>query len=321
MKYLNLDDINTIGINWLELIDVIKNATAILKNNDFSQPLKTYVRNANLANRIISMPAYLGGDVCLFGVKWIASFPSNIEAGQARANSVLILNDALTGQPLSIINTALLSGIRTAAVSGFVTDLFIREVNTAKINCGIIGFGPIGQLHAKMLLDVYGDRIENIYVFDLKDMAEDKMPILELGSKIVIVDCWEEVFDRSDIFITCTVSKARYVNRRPQKGRLYLNVSLRDFTPDFLKATDVVIVDDWSEVCRENTDIEKAHVQFGLNQDEVISITELINESNSINFHESSVMFNPMGMSIYDIAIGSYFYNLSNKRKIGLDLN
>lgn len=49
-----------------------------LANNEFAQPIKPYLRYNNLKNRIIAMPAYAGGECDMAGIKWIASYPDNI---------------------------------------------------------------------------------------------------------------------------------------------------------------------------------------------------------------------------------------------------
>jgi N-[(2S)-2-amino-2-carboxyethyl]-L-glutamate dehydrogenase len=79
MLYLNEKHIRQIGINWDESISAITEATRCLKENDYSQPIKPYLRFGDLNNRIIAMPAFVGKEFNMAGIKWIASFPKNIE--------------------------------------------------------------------------------------------------------------------------------------------------------------------------------------------------------------------------------------------------
>src|SRR5215467_9885851 len=53
--------------------------------------------------RIIALPAYLGGGFDVAGLKWIASYPRNIQRGLPRASAVLVLNDTQTGYPFAIL--------------------------------------------------------------------------------------------------------------------------------------------------------------------------------------------------------------------------
>ena len=124
MLVIRESDLSEIGIDWSALVQVIEEAVCCMHDNDYVQPVKPYLRYRNPKNRIIAMPAFIGGDINKAGIKWIASFPGNIKNGIPRAHSVVILNHADTGEPLAIVSTALLSVIRTATVSGLVIKHF-----------------------------------------------------------------------------------------------------------------------------------------------------------------------------------------------------
>jgi len=141
-----------------------------------------------------------------------------------------------------------------------------------------------------------------------------------MADRVVVMDNWTDVFNNSDLFITSTVSSFRYVNLPPEKNKLYVNVSLRDFEVDFMRRVDAIIVDDWDEVCREDTDIERSHRSFGLKREHVLTITDLTEGGRLTPYADSSVMFNPMGMAVYDMAIARYYFEKAVDRRIGIEL-
>jgi 2,3-diaminopropionate biosynthesis protein SbnB len=313
MLLINEAQIRDAGIDWNATTDVIREAVECMADNDFSQPVKPYLRYRNLKNRIIAMPAFVGGNINKAGIKWIASFPENIKKGIPRAHSIVILNDADTGVPECIISTALLSIIRTASVSGLIIRCFDEVRHPEKIRIGIIGFGPIGQYHLKMCLALLGDRISSIYVYDIR---EPDLSMIEASRVVRIATSWEEAYLDADILITCTVSEAPYIDRKPKPGSLHINASLRDYKTDvFDYFSHSIIVDDWDEVCREKTDIEMMHLQKGLKKEDTKSIADVV-LGNCIDKYDrqSPVMFNPMGMAIFDIAIGNFYFKAEKSR-------
>lgn len=317
MLYLNTKDIQTIGIDWEKIINVIEHTVTCMANQDFAQPIKPYLKYRDPNNRIIAMPAYVGGDISKAGIKWIASFPNNVKRGLLRANSVTILNDADTGVPIATLNTAYISGIRTAAVSGMMIRSFQKVRETKDITLGIIGFGPIGRLHFQMATALLGDQISKIKLFDIAGIPSDAIPE-KWKEKLVICNTWEQVYSDADIFITCTVSKQGYINTPPKVNALLLNVSLRDFKPEILDYTRSIIVDDWDEVCRADTDIEVMHKERGLQKHDTKSIVEVIVHDALNEFpQDQAIMFHPMGMAAFDIATAAVYYEEARTQNIG----
>ncbi|MGB8190522.1 MAG: 2,3-diaminopropionate biosynthesis protein SbnB [Chitinophagaceae bacterium] len=307
MLLLNEEDIKQTGIDWNKTIAAVEEAVQCMEQNDFAQPIKPYLRYRNLKNRIIAMPAFVGGNINMAGIKWIASFPGNIDKGIPRAHSVVILNNADTGEPLGIINTPLLSIIRTASVTGLVIKYYAQARSLSNLRVGITGFGPIGQYHLKMCTALLGDKIDKISLYDIRSIDAS---LIKEYKNVEIVNSWQDAYENADIFITCTVSDAPYIDKPPKPGSLHLNVSLRDYkTSVFDWFKDAIIVDEWEEVCREKTDIEMLHIEKGLNKEGTKSIIDVVKERCIENIPaDYPVMFNPMGMAVFDIAVGSYYY-------------
>ena len=259
------------------------------------------------------MPAFVGGDVDIAGIKWVASFPGNINRGIPRAHSVVVLNNADTGEIEAIINTNLISIIRTVSVTGLMIEYFDRSMSLSNFNLGIVGWGPIGQFHFKMVTELYGSKLGEVFLYDKnpinpKSFGDEK--------NITITESWEQAYSKSDVFITCTVADEPYIDKKPKKGSLLLNISLRDYKTDIYDyIKDSIIVDDWQEVCRENTDIERLHIEKGLKEEMTHSIVDVVIHKCLAEL-EPPVIFNPMGMGVFDMGIGSYYF----KKAVALGL-
>ncbi|WP_379153636.1 2,3-diaminopropionate biosynthesis protein SbnB [Paenibacillus sp. sgz5001063] len=321
MLYLNDQDLREVGLDWPVLVNRMEAAVRIIDSGDYAQPIKPYLRYNHPQNRIIAMPAYVGGEVSAAGIKWISSFPGNIKAGLPRAHSMIVLNDPDTGEPSAILNSPLPSIVRTATVSALMIRYFMEVRPQERIHLGIIGWGPIGQYHCQMATALYGDRIESIRIYDIRGADLSGIPP-QYRDKIEVAKTWADVYRHSNIFITCTVSDHRYIDIPPAKGSLLLNVSLRDYKPEALTTVKAIIVDDWDEVCRENTDIERLHLEQGLTRDGIRTITEVVSKRCLTEFSaDEPILFCPMGMAVFDIATAVYYVKRAREKGIGTELN
>jgi 2,3-diaminopropionate biosynthesis protein SbnB len=309
MHYLTEADVHSLPRDWQALGDTVEDALACFATGRFSQPIKQYLRWGDRTNRIIAMPAYLGGGFNLAGIKWIAGFPENPLRGLPRANSVLVLNDADTGMPVCIINSGLLSAIRATAVSALVLRRFMECRKIAAVRVGLVGLGPVGKCHLEMCMELLKGRAHEILVYDIRDFQKEG---IALGGAVKWADSWQEAFDASDVFITCTAGGPRYVNRRPKDGALLLNVSLRDYSDGIRSFIPNIVVDSWEEVCREDTDVERMYLYGGLRREDVRTLSEFLSEGGLERIAQTeTIMVNPMGLALFDVAIASHYYAMA----------
>lgn len=318
--YLNDSHLRMVGLHWNDLVNGVEHAVTVMDQGDYAQPIKPYLRYNNPSNRIIAMPAYIGGDVQAAGLKWIASFPGNINSGLPRAHSVTVLNNAANGVPYAVLNAPLASAARTAAVSGLVIRHYLKAHPDRRLRLGIIGWGPIGRLHFDMCAELYGDLIDSALVYDIREPKLDEIHPAMRG-KTLAASSWQQLYGDSDLVITCTVSDRRYIDIPPAPGVLLLDVSLRDFTSEAIGDVGAVIVDDWDEVCRENTDIELLHRERGLTKQRTKSLADVVCRGAFSSWNrDEPVLFCPMGMAAFDLTVADYMVRRAEAMGIGVGL-
>ncbi|MGG8343070.1 hypothetical protein [Streptococcus uberis] len=315
MLYLDKEDISNVKYSWQHIVECISETIKKILSGEIDQPIKPYLQFENHRNRIIAMPARIGNEGGISGIKWIASFPENLQIGIDRAQSITILNSNKTGEIVSIINTSLVSSIRTAGVSAYFLDDYFNKIKKSRIKVLIIGFGPLGRMHLAMLEKLFYNIISEVYIYDKKNIVIKPNDFTNFSVKI-LEGPLSKKFKGADLVITCTTSKQGYLFEKPKLGSVHLNVSLRDYHYNMREYFDYIIVDKWTEVCRANTDIEVMFNEKKLYQDEVFEIQDI----KTIQYQkDDTIFFSPMGMACFDIAIGKLFYELSIKQKVGKD--
>jgi ornithine cyclodeaminase len=171
-----------------------------------------------------------------------------------------------------------------------------------------------------MVAALFGGRLRKARIYDVRPVTVGPVDLLA-PDQIEVVPRWQDAYDPADVFITCTVAEAPYIDRRPKPGSLQLNVSLRDYTTAvFGDVKGAIIVDDWEEVCREGTDIEVFHQREGLQKADVKTLVDVVDGAVSGYPAGQAVMFNPMGMGVFDVAIAAHFHQKATRLGVGTTL-
>lgn len=262
------------------------------------------------ADRIIALPAALETDTTrIAGLKWISSFPANIERGKPRASAVLMLNRLEDGLPFACLEASLLSAARTAA-SAVLAAYHLSGERRDWPSIGFIGGGVI----ARTILDVFvadGWSFERLLAYDLAD--DYARTLASYGGQKGLAREARQVEDlatalSADIVVLATTAAKPYIAPPLafRAGQIVLNVSLRDITPELILAS-WNIVDDVDHCLKAETSPHLAEQISGSREFVAGTIADLILGEITPD-RSKALVFSPFGMGILDLALGISIY-------------
>lgn len=129
--------------------------TALVADADLPPKIGVHPRPAGSFAH--AMPAWLrgpaeDGSADRLGIKWVSGFgATNAALGLPAIHAVVILGDARTGVPLTILDGGPITAERTAAVSGVAIARFAPTLAGRPARAAIIGAGVQGRSHLAVL--------------------------------------------------------------------------------------------------------------------------------------------------------------------------
>jgi 2,3-diaminopropionate biosynthesis protein SbnB len=261
--------------------------------------------------RIIALPASLGGQTRVDGLKWVSSFPDNVRAGVPRASAVLILNDHDTGYPFACLEASIISASRTAASAAAAADWLSRgRPRPARV--GFFGVGLIARyIHA--FLAGTGWSFEEIGVHDLSpDSTAGFRGHLEQSgttARITVHDSAEELIRSSDLVVFATVAGQPHVTDPSwfDHHPLVLHVSLRDLAPEVLLDA-VNVVDDVEHCLKADTSPHLVEQRTGSRDFLHGTLADVMTGRAPVP-PDRTVVFSPFGLGVLDLAVGKFVYD------------
>jgi ornithine cyclodeaminase len=255
--------------------------------------------------RIIGLPAFLGGGFDLAGIKWIASFPGNLARGIDRASAVMVLNSMQTGRPETLLEASIVSAKRTAASAALAGATLLGERKPGKttlIGCGLISFEIL-----RFLVAAVGE-LGEVTVFDLdtaraRQFADHAKARLDLD--LTVAEDLPSALSGTDLLALATTAVKPHVDSLAptREDAVVLHVSLRDFTPAVILGADNV-VDDVDHVLRAQTSVHLAEQEVGHRDFIRCTLADLLlGQAPAPPAGPVRTIFSPFGLGVLDLAV------------------
>jgi len=304
---------------------------------------------AGRPERFIALPAALpGGPSPAAGMKWIGSFPGNLDRGMPRASAVIILNDLATGFPMACLEGAVISATRTALSAAVGAETLAGRRETGRL--AVIGAGVISRRTIEMLL-ASGWHLGEVAVFDSRaeqaerlvdDLAAGTVGVADAGraggsvrgraagdgrratvagvAGRVAGNASEAVAGADLVLIATTATRPWFDDpalTRP--GVTVLHLSLRDITAPTMSACDHV-VDDPTHAAREGTSLELAIREGGLTSESIRPIGALLSGAAPPRDPSRSVIYSPFGLGSLDVALAHFVLQQAQARGLTIEV-
>lgn len=144
--WLSQKDVDAVDLAPLECIDLVRKSIRWRAEDLFEVPPKIGIHPPR-GRHINAMPAF-AETIPAAGVKWIADFPQNRQLGIPTIQGIIVLSDPDTGTPLCVMDGAIITAARTAAV----TAVSLQACALPNVTIGtIVGTGTEARSHVLTL--------------------------------------------------------------------------------------------------------------------------------------------------------------------------
>ncbi|MFE8148629.1 2,3-diaminopropionate biosynthesis protein SbnB [Brenneria goodwinii] len=296
------------------LIKTVSDTYKCFSERKIVNPDSYFLRfNNEPTNRIIALPAAIEDATRAVGIKWISSFPDNINHNLNRASAVIILNDRDNGYPIACLEGSLISVARTAA-SAALGAIHLHPTPGQIKHLVIVGGGPI-SFNTLVLLKKLKWNIDKITIID-SDRERAKLFAEKNHQSDVQFSQDSEKIRNADMIIFATSAITPYIvdHKMFLHHPTVLHLSLRDIAPSIIIESQN-FADDIDHALKANTSVHLAEIQTGHRKFMSGTLVDVINGNVLIDKSKTRI-FSPFGMGCLDMAVAKRIYDDINRSEI-----
>lgn len=314
------------GLDMPETIEIVEHALRLHGQGDAVLPRKVSIfwgddlGSEEREGRIMAMPAYVGGDLDVAGLKWIPSVPDNPSRGLPRGIGLIVLTDRTTGLPLAVLDGTVVSAMRTGAVTG----ISVRALaNPGARVATILGAGVQArtQLMAlRCVLDLDEVRVWDVdpgraLAFCEREAQEDVTMLPVESAQAACLD--------APVVVAATMAPEPFVPLSwISEGSIFVSISSLDPMLDLIAESDVLVCDVWEhESGHASRPFARALEQGLVSRERVAQLGEVLLGIRPGRTHSSQRVFvSPVGLAIEDVAAAMRIYRRAEELGVGTPL-
>jgi len=261
----------------------------------------------------------------VFAVKVNANFPGNPRLHSLPTiQGVIVVMDVERGVPLAILDSALITTLRTAAATALAAKHLARE-DASTIT--IAGCGTQGRASLEAVRRVRP--VRTAYAYDADRDAAGRFAT-ELRARLEIdvqaVATLDDAIASSDIVVTCTTARAAILDARHLHPGLFIaavgadNPEKQELTPALLRESTIVV--DILEQAATMGDLHHALAAGALTRDDVRGelADVLCGRVAGRRSEEEVFVFDSTGTALQDVAVASLACARAAERGTGLEI-
>lgn len=305
-----------------EAIQTMRRALTMLATGDVVMPLRSYLGIPGGDAVMGLMPSFMGGLEAV-GVKVVAAFPGNFGTEYDTHQGVVLFFDTERGLLRAIVDATSITAIRTAAVSGLVTDLL---ANPDAGDLAIIGAGTQAHTHLQAMRAVRPIRRVRVYSAPAESatvFAERESRLT--GISVQAVATAEEAVVGADLICTTTTATEPVVLGDWVSPGVHVN-AVGAYTPTTRELDSALVARARLYADRRESLLSEAGEFLipkgeGLFGDEYIvgEIGEVLTGKVPARTSPDEVtLFKSLGIAIEDLASAHRIYEVCRERELGV---
>ena len=252
--------------------------------------------------RVMAMPAYVGGDLDVVGMKWIPSVPDNAARGLPRGIGVVLLSDRETGLPIAVLDGTVVSAMRTGAIGGIAA---LALANPGSSIATLLGAGVQARTQLMALertLALEEVRVRDVVAGRAAEFCERER---RAGFRLAPVDDPAEACAGSAVVVAATMADAPFVQPEwLEPGSVFISISSLDPTLELIAACDVWVTDVWEhETGHHSRPFARALAAGVVTREQVVQLGDLlVGNVSGRTARDQRIFVSPVGVGIEDVA-------------------